>query len=61
MKLGIDIHGPQRMNPTDFGDPLTHIVPPPGQYFHLSCEISAGWTGSRTIYPSAFFDSLTFL
>ncbi len=35
----IDVH--QRMNPHDFGDPLTlALAPQAGQTCHLSCEIS---------------------
>ncbi len=41
IKFCTDVHGSQRMNPTDFGDPLTFsLAPPAGQSFHLSCEIS---------------------
>ncbi len=41
MKFGTDICVLQRMKPNDFGDPLTfHPVPPAGQAFHLSSEIS---------------------
>lgn len=32
MKFCTDIHGPQRVKPTDFGDPLTiPLAPPAGQ------------------------------
>ncbi len=35
-----DMHGGQRIKPTDFNDPLTFpIVPPLGQSFYLFCEI----------------------
>ncbi len=35
----IDIHGAQRMNPNDTGDPLNfHQAPPAGQRFNLSSE-----------------------
>ncbi len=41
MKFSTDVHGPQRMSPTDFGDLLTcPLAPPAGQSFHLSSEIS---------------------
>ncbi len=41
MKFGADIHGSQRMNPKIFGDSLSfHLVPPAGQRFFISCEIS---------------------
>lgn len=37
MAFCMGIHGPQRMNATDFDDPLTFFLPPPeGQTFHLS-------------------------
>ncbi len=35
-----DIHGAQRMNPNDFGDPLTFHPAPTVGGFHLSSEIS---------------------
>ena len=36
-----DIQAAQRLNPADFGDPLTFpSTPPAGQGFHLACEIS---------------------
>lgn len=42
MQFGGEIHGPQRMNPDDLGEPLTFPLPPPaGQTFHLSREISS--------------------
>lgn len=31
MKSGTDIHGSQKMNPNDSGEPLTHVMPPAGQ------------------------------
>ncbi len=35
------INGSQRMNPGDFGDPLTFpVVAPAGQSFHSSREVS---------------------
>ncbi len=35
------IHGAQMMNANDFGGPRTFpLARPPGQSFHLSCEIS---------------------
>ena len=37
--MDADIHGPQRMNPTDLGDRLT-FSPPAGKSFHLFWEIS---------------------
>ncbi len=41
MKFGTDIHGVQKINFTDFGDPLTFpVATPAGQSFHLLCEIS---------------------
>ncbi len=41
MKFGTDIHGAQRMNSSDFGDPLTFpVAPSAGQSFTLICEIS---------------------
>ncbi len=41
MIFGTDVHGPQRINPNDFGEPLTFaVVPPAAQIFHLSSEIS---------------------
>lgn len=40
MKLCIVICGAQRMNPDDFGDPLTfHLVPPAGQSCHSCCNM----------------------
>ncbi len=44
MTFCIDIQGPQRMDPTDFGDPLTFsLASLAGQIFHLTylniCEI----------------------
>ncbi len=37
MKFGADIHGPQRMHPNDFGDPLAFpLVLPLGQDLNLS-------------------------
>ncbi len=40
MKSGTDLAGVRRINPIDFGDPLTFLpVPPASQTFHLSCEI----------------------
>ncbi len=66
-KFDTDIHGPQRMNPTDFGDPLTFpVLPPASQSFHSSCEniwTSAGWIltkiladihGSQAMCPLIF-------
>ena len=41
IKVCADIHGAQRMNPTDFGDPLT---------FHL-----APLLGKNSIYPILWF------
>lgn len=41
MKFDTDIHGPQKINPIDFGDPLTfHLVQTTGQTFDLSSKIS---------------------
>ncbi len=41
MKFCTDIHGPQRMNPVDSGDPLiVPVAPRAGQNDQLSCEIS---------------------
>ncbi len=41
MKFGIDFHGPQRMNPNDFGDVLTFpVILPGGQILYLSSEMS---------------------
>lgn len=35
MKFYTDIHGPQRMNPSAFGDPLTfHSAPTASRRFH---------------------------
>lgn len=39
--ITLDIYGPQRMKPTDFGDPLTF---PAAQSFHLFCETSQHMT-----------------
>lgn len=40
MKLCTDIHGPQRMCPNDFGDPLTlPLALPAGQSIYLSSEV----------------------
>ncbi len=40
MKFCTYIDGSQKMNPADFGDPLTfHLAPPAGQSFHLSNEV----------------------
>ncbi len=37
MKFGTDIHRAQKVNPNDFGDPLTfHLAPSSGQNFSLS-------------------------
>lgn len=64
-EIGTDIQVQQRMNPNDC-DPLTlHVVPPAGQSFHLSSEItmlqtftalwlvtkSAGWHFRFTVEP----------
>ncbi len=39
MEFCTDNHGPQRINPTDVGGPLTfHLAPPAGKSCHLS-----GW------------------
>ncbi len=39
IKLCTDIYDPQRMNPADFGDPLTFpLAPPAGQSFYLSSK-----------------------
>lgn len=47
---GGDIHGPQRMKPTDFVDPLTlRAAPPAGWVLHLSSEIH--WVNLLT-FPS---------
>ncbi len=36
VKFSTDIHDPQRMKPTDFGDPRTfHLAPSSGQNFNL--------------------------
>ena len=41
MKSFADVHGPQRMNPNEFGDPLTFlIVPPAGQTVCLFSKAS---------------------
>lgn len=41
MKFVADLHGAQRVNPNDFGDPTTSPVAPlADQSFHSSCEIS---------------------
>ena len=41
MKLSTDIHGAQRINPDDFGDPLPfHLTLLAGNIFHLCSEIS---------------------
>ncbi len=41
LKFCTDIHGAQRINPNDFGDPLTFpLAPPAGITYHLSCKIS---------------------
>ncbi len=71
LKFGTDIRGAQRMNPLDFGNPLTfHPAPPTGQSFHLSCEISqilldaSFYTdihGPQVMYPNDFVDPLLFL
>ncbi len=69
MKFGADIHGSQRMNPTDCGDPLTfHLAPPARQCFHLSSY--KGCIGKQNFYPdnydtqmmhrTDFGDALTF-
>lgn len=43
-KFGINIHGPQRINPNDFGDSLTfQLVPLTGQIFHL-CDTDLCFT-----------------
>ncbi len=42
LKICADIHGAQRMNPDDFGDPLTFLlVRQAGQivHFHVFCEM----------------------
>ncbi len=31
--FGTDVHGPQRMNPDDFGDTLTFHLAAPGKFF----------------------------
>lgn len=68
MKFSTDVHVPQRMNPTDFGDDLTfHLAPPAGQSFNLSSEIShylpdvlgQHFIQTRTV-PNYFGDPLTF-
>ena len=41
MKFGRDIHVPQRMDPNDFGDPLTFpLESPAGQISHIFREIA---------------------
>ncbi len=40
MTFCTDIHGPLRMNPTDFSDSQTCHVVTPGQGFQLAYEIS---------------------
>lgn len=41
MKFGIDVHGPQRMSPNEFVEPMTFpLAALAGQKFHLSIEIS---------------------
>ncbi len=54
MKLCKDIHGPHRMNPTDFGDPLTfHLAASSGQIFNLYKQYSAVfWFLCKTIPTS---------
>ena len=39
LKSCTDIHGPQRMKPTDVDDPNCLLMPPAGQYLKLSSEI----------------------
>ncbi len=39
MKFGADIHGSQRINPYDFGDPLTFpLAPAKGQHLSEICK-----------------------
>ncbi len=46
MKFGADIHGAQRMNPYDFGAPLTlPEAPTAGQSFQISLQL----------FPVSFF------
>lgn len=41
MKVYTDMHGPQKMNPNEVGDPrIFPLAPQMGQGFHLSCGIS---------------------
>ncbi len=49
MKLCEDIHGPQRMNPSDSGDSMSFsLAPPTDLIFHLSSEISPRVTTGLT-------------
>lgn len=70
MKFWTDIHGPQRMNATNFGDPLAfHLMPPAGQHFHLSCKMSehlldgldADIHDSQMMHPNNFGDPKIFI
>lgn len=48
MNFRIDIHGPQRVNPNNFGDPRTFPVAlPPSQIFHFSSETFTRWIGTK--------------
>ncbi len=69
VKFCTDIHGPQRMNPTDYVDGKTVApVPPASQSFHLSCKISSYliyWIilyidGFQRMNPTNSYDGLLF-
>lgn len=52
------LNGTQGMNPNDSEDPQTFpVVPPADPCFHLSCETSTRWIGTKSC--TDIHDSLT--
>ena len=48
MKFSTDIRGPQRINPTDFSDPLTlPLMPPAGLHFLVAVLTTVEWIAMK--------------
>lgn len=51
MNFGPDVHGSQRKNPDEFGDPLTfHLMPQTGlsfKFIQQTISTSMKWSGTK--------------